>query len=488
MKRGNFTMIRTTKRRGTLLTVLLTALALALTAPATAGAADDISVQARPDFLAPFECDTTWRYFTYEGHGGGGDGELSLDFNVGAGDDDLGMPVLASADGTARIGDAGNNNGGQFVYLDHADGWQSRYYHLDTQTVQNGDAVKRGQQIGTVGKTGGVDWSHLHLEHYENDQIVPIWLEGKELAYGYGEDNASEITSTNGCDGDPGDPEPPVQKDTALAYDGPATVSNGSPATLSATLTEKEAGTPVADREVTIALGEQTCKANTSTEGKAACTIDKVAQPLTDTATVPVKAGFAGDDAYKASEDTAEVKLQYVTGRAYGLSAQVPVLVLPIVIAPTPDTGAVRTADAKSVTPACTQNISAVVLTADALCADVTTTTGPSRSTAKSTLAKAAVGLPGLPVIEVSGVTATSTSTCEASTGTTDLKLSIAGTPVTVPDTPNYAIDLGAGAKLVVNEQVKTANGLTVNALHVSALGGADVLIASSTSGAHNCA
>ncbi|MFD8453369.1 MULTISPECIES: choice-of-anchor P family protein [Streptomyces] len=288
-----------------------------------------------------------------------------------------------------------------------------------------------------------------------------------------------------------GSTQPPVQKDTALAYDGPATVSNGSPTTLSATLAEKNGGAPIPDREVTLALGPtdhlQTCTANTDTEGRAACTIDKVDQPLNDTGTVPLTASFAGDDAYKASEDTAEVKLQYVTGRAYGLSARVPVLVLPITIAPTPDTGVVRAADAQTVTPACTQNISALVLTVDALCADVTTKVGPSSSTSQATVAKATLGLPGLPVIEASGITATSTSTCEASSGTTDLKLTVAGVPVALPDAPDYAIDLGAGAKIVVNEQTETADGLTVNALHITALGGADVVVASSTSSAHNC-
>jgi hypothetical protein len=480
MNRGTFTMLL--KRRGTLLTGLLATLALALTAaPAqSATAADEPGTLAKPAFLAPFECESVWTYSTYPDHGN------VLDFVKAGGAPSAGAPVLASAPGTAtRHNQPGG--GGQYIRINHGDGWTTEYMHLDTYGVEDGAQVAQGTVIGTVGSTGNTTGPHLHYEQELNGVHQDIELEGKVLTPYPPEYEQEFITSTNGCDGDP-DPEPPVQKDTALAYDGPTTVSNGSPATLSATLKEKAAGTPVPDREVAISLGEQSCKAKTTAEGKASCTIDKVAQPLTDAATIPVKATFAGDAAYKASEATAEVKIQYVTGRAYGLSAQVPVLVLPITIAPTPDTGAVRTAEATSVAPACAQNLSAIVLTADALCADVTTTTGPSTSTAKATVAKAAVGLPGLPVIEVSGVTATSTSTCEASTGKTDLKLTIAGTPVTVPDTPNYAIDLGAGAKIVVNEQTRTATGLTVNALHITALGGADVVVASSTSAAHNCA
>ncbi|WP_258314684.1 choice-of-anchor P family protein [Streptomyces sp. Act143] len=289
-----------------------------------------------------------------------------------------------------------------------------------------------------------------------------------------------------------GGTQPPVQRDTALTYDGPATVSNGSPATLSATLKEKDAGTPVADREVTLTLGPtdalQTCKANTDAQGKASCTIDKVAQPLSAAATVPVKATFAGDEAYKASEATAEVKLQYVTGRAYGLSAHIPVLALPIGIAPTPDTGTVRAADAKTVAPACAAPINLLVLSADTLCAKVETKIGPSSATSTATVEDARIGLPGLPVVALSGVTATATGSCTATTGTADLKLTIAGTPVDVGDLPNYAIDLGPAAKLVINEQIKTANGITVNAAHLTAAGGVDVTIASAASDAYNCA
>ncbi|MDT7843849.1 M23 family metallopeptidase [Streptomyces justiciae] len=468
------------RKRNRLLTGLLTALALA--APTTAVAADEPAPLAKPAFLAPFECESQWTYSTYPGHGN------VLDFVRSDGKTTPGSPVLASAAGTAtRHNQPGG--GGQYIRIDHGDGWITEYMHLATYEVPDGTQVEQGRLIGTVGSTGNVTGPHLHYEQELNGVHQDIELEGKVLTPYPGEYGEKFITSTNGCDGDPGEPEPPVQKDTALTYDGPATIANGSPAPLSATLKEKESGTPVADREVTLALGaNQSCKARTTAEGKATCTIEKVAQPLTDSATVPLKATFAGDEAYKASEATAELKLQYVTGRAYGLSATVPVLVLPVVIAPTPDTGEVRTADAKTTAPPCTQNISALVLTADALCADVTTTTGPSTTTAKSMLTKVSLGLPGLPVVEATGVTATSKSTCEASTGATDLKLTIAGTPVTVPNVPNYSIDLGPTAKLVVNEQLKTPNGLTVNALHLTALGGADVVVASSTSGAHNCA
>lgn len=286
--------------------------------------------------------------------------------------------------------------------------------------------------------------------------------------------------------------QPPVKKDTTLAWSGPATVSNGSPASLAATLTEKDGGAPVADRKVSLALGAgtsaQTCEGTTDAAGKATCTVPAVNQPLNADATVPATAKFAGDDAFKESDTSATLKLQHVTGRAFGLKADVPLLGLPVRIEPTPDTGTVRTAGAGTKAPACASGVNALILSADTLCARVDTRTGPSGATATASVEEARIGLPGLPVVALSGVKATSTSSCTGATGGTELTLTVAGTPVEVGEVPNVTVDLGLGAKLVVNEQTRTAGGLTVNAVHLTAAGGIDIVIASTTTAAHNCA
>lgn len=71
------------------------------------------------------------------------------------------------------------------------------------------------------------------------------------------------------------------------------------------------------------------------------------------------------------------------------------------------------------------------------------------------------------------------------------MALTIAGVPVTVPTAPNSVINLAGGAELIINEQLPTLGahyGLTVNAVHLIGLGGlANIVIASSTSAAHNC-
>jgi hypothetical protein len=177
-----------------------------------------------------------------------------------------------------------------------------------------------------------------------------------------------------------------------------------------------------------------------------------------------------------------------VSGRAYGLKADVPLLGLPVRVEPTPGTGPVRTAGAGTRAPACANGVNALILSADTLCARVETRTGPSSATATASVEEARIGLPGLPVVALSGVTATSTAGCTTATGGTELTLTVAGTPVQVGDVPDVTVDLGLGAKLVVNEQIRTAGGLTVNAVHLTAPGGVDVVVASATAAAHNCA
>src|SRR6202011_3926785 len=96
--------------------------------------------------------------------------------------------------------------------------------------------------------------------------------------------------------------------------------------------------------------------------------------------------------------------------------------------------GAVRTASAGSTTTPCTANLSApLVINANVLCANVTTTLNPGTSTATSSVANVTIGVPGLPVITATAVKATSTTTCAASSGTTTItNLTIGGVAVNV--------------------------------------------------------
>ncbi|HEV8558148.1 MAG TPA: sialidase family protein [Actinophytocola sp.] len=284
-----------------------------------------------------------------------------------------------------------------------------------------------------------------------------------------------------------------TREETTLVYTGPSRIANGTPAQLTALLRE-DGVVPIDGRTVSIAIGtgatQQTCTGTTNAAGTAACTITPN-QPLNASATVPLTATFAGDAFYLPSSATAILLLQFMTGRAFGLTAAINLLLLRLRVPPTPDTGPVRTPNASTTNPPCTATLSALVLTAHALCANVTTTVNPGTATATATAADATIGVPGIPVISVSGLTATSTSNCTTAAGSTTLTLTIGGVPITVPATPNFRIGLAGGAQLIVNEQTPVPGadfGLTVNAIHLTALGGiVDVVVGSATSDLHNC-
>lgn len=78
-----------------------------------------------------------------------------------------GTPVVAICDGIAFVGNGGK--GGNYVWLRSADYSFTVYYaHLDKHSVQNGQWVKQGDVLGTVGKTGNARTTppHLHLGIY----------------------------------------------------------------------------------------------------------------------------------------------------------------------------------------------------------------------------------------------------------------------------------------------------------------------------------
>ncbi len=81
-----------------------------------------------------------------------------------------GTPVTAAADGvvsaiTWEAGLPANKHLGDalIVYVDHGNGWFTRYVHLDGITVEVGQVVRQGEIIGYVGSTGA-EHPHLHFE------------------------------------------------------------------------------------------------------------------------------------------------------------------------------------------------------------------------------------------------------------------------------------------------------------------------------------
>ncbi len=74
-----------------------------------------------------------------------------------------GTPVLAARSGRVVLAEEVNGYG-LTVLLDHGDGWQTLYAHLQRMVVAAGERIGRGQQLGRVGDTGRASTPHLHLE------------------------------------------------------------------------------------------------------------------------------------------------------------------------------------------------------------------------------------------------------------------------------------------------------------------------------------
>lgn len=104
----------------------------------------------------------TWT--TYDGHEG-------IDIPCAEG-----TPILAAADGTVSLTQTGHSNNqgasgmasyGNCVFVNHSNGWQSRYAHMTRVAVSQGQLVKKGEVIGYVGNTGNSYGAHLHIALYQ---------------------------------------------------------------------------------------------------------------------------------------------------------------------------------------------------------------------------------------------------------------------------------------------------------------------------------
>ena len=83
-----------------------------------------------------------------------------------------GKNVFATGDGIVTFVRHSRTGYGNEIVIDHNFGFGTRYGHLNSMNVKEGDMVKRGQIIGTVGATGRATGPHLHYEVLYNNQPV----------------------------------------------------------------------------------------------------------------------------------------------------------------------------------------------------------------------------------------------------------------------------------------------------------------------------
>lgn len=90
---------------------------------------------------------------------------------------ETGDPVYAAFDGIARIVGWDGNGYGRYVLLRHYNGLETLYGHMSKQTVETGQLVKAGDQLGLGGNTGRSYGAHLHFEtRYEGNPFSPLGI------------------------------------------------------------------------------------------------------------------------------------------------------------------------------------------------------------------------------------------------------------------------------------------------------------------------
>lgn len=132
-----------------------------------------------------------------------------VDWNKGSGNQDLGLPIVAIVSGevVARIKKGDVKGFGNAVIIKTAkppvkgDNLYHRYLHMDTVSVEVGQKVKEGQQIGTVGNSG-TTYAHLHLDTWTDRNGLGVhWNYDKDTQLLSYEDPYYLITNNLGWNG-----------------------------------------------------------------------------------------------------------------------------------------------------------------------------------------------------------------------------------------------------------------------------------------------
>ncbi|MBE9474287.1 MAG: M23 family metallopeptidase [Chloroflexi bacterium] len=91
-------------------------------------------------------------------------------------DGDLGEPMWAADSGVVVYAGWNNFGYGNMVVIDHGNGWQTAYAHMEVVGVICGQSVFQGTLIGTIGSTGNSSGPHIHFEMlHDNYGKVNPW-------------------------------------------------------------------------------------------------------------------------------------------------------------------------------------------------------------------------------------------------------------------------------------------------------------------------
>ena len=87
----------------------------------------------------------------------------------------LGQTIVAARDGVVAFSGPSHGGYGNMIVIDHGDGVETVYAHAEKLLVKPGTAVRRGDAIALVGRTGNATTEHCHFElRRENHPVDPM--------------------------------------------------------------------------------------------------------------------------------------------------------------------------------------------------------------------------------------------------------------------------------------------------------------------------
>ncbi|MGD2155263.1 MAG: M23 family metallopeptidase [Anaerolineales bacterium] len=99
-------------------------------------------------------------------------GHLAIDIGAPTGE-----PVLAADSGVIVFSGWATGGYGYTVAIDHGNGYQTLYAHLNSASIDCGQSVSRGQRIAYSGSTGNSTGPHLHFEvRYQGGFVNPWYV------------------------------------------------------------------------------------------------------------------------------------------------------------------------------------------------------------------------------------------------------------------------------------------------------------------------
>ena len=134
------------------------------------GTSEAPSYEATGSFMWPLPY--THNIVSYYGYRWG-----RLHSGIDISDDGIGGQDIVAADGGTVTWAGYDDSGyGNYVIIDHGNGYYSLYGHCSSLAVSQGDKVYKGQTVAYVGSTGDSTGEHLHFEirRSETDRLDPM--------------------------------------------------------------------------------------------------------------------------------------------------------------------------------------------------------------------------------------------------------------------------------------------------------------------------